>query len=69
MVQPLGQADQGQGLFRNHGVSGNLRDHRHILPGREAGDQVVELEDKSDMEPAVFRQLLLGGLGQIFAPI
>jgi hypothetical protein len=61
VVQALAQAHQGQGLLRPHGRPGDLGHRRHVLAGRQAGDQVVELEHEAHVIAPVGSWLLVGG--------
>jgi len=46
----------GQERLRGHWIAGNFGYNRHILSCRQTGNQIVELENKSDMKTAVFCQ-------------
>ena len=53
------KADHGDGLVDGHGVGRDVGHQRHVLAHREAGNQVVELKDKTHMLAPVGRE---GGL-------
>src|SRR5262245_24216432 len=63
MVHALGQVHQLQGLLRPHRLAADLRDQGDVLAGRQAGDEVVELEDEADVLAAVAGQgcVVVGG--------
>ena len=65
MINPSAEANQGQGSVWQHGLARNFSDDRNILTGRKAGNQIVELEHKTHMMPAVGRQLGLSGVAKI----
>ena len=48
VVGAVREAHQGERVGRRHRVVGDLGDQVHVLAGREARDQVVELEDEAD---------------------
>ena len=52
-----------------HGPGGDIGDQFDVLAGGEAGNQIVELEDESDMFAAVQRQLALVGRGEVVVAI
>ena len=64
VVHALLQADKVQCLFRRHGALRDLGHQRHVFPRRQAGDEVVELEDEADMVPSKAGELALGAGGQ-----
>ena len=49
MVGPCAEPDQLQGLEGGQGCVGDLGDQLDVLPRREAGIEVVELEDEANM--------------------
>ena len=69
MVQPGLKAHQGQGFGRVHGIVRDVGDECHVLAGREAGDEVVELEDEPHGLAAVGGQGFLVGVGQVLATV
>ncbi len=65
MVHAGGEADEVEGFF---GLHGGLRDFGNggdVFEGGEAGDEVVELEDETDVETAVLGELGVVGGGEI----
>ena len=50
---PAGQPHALEGLIGRHRVCGDLGDEGHVLPGGEARDQVVELEDEPDVGASI----------------
>ena len=52
-------------LRRPWGARRNLGDERHVLACRQAGDEVVELEDEADMVAAVEREVALVERGEL----
>jgi hypothetical protein len=65
MVQAVAKADQLQGRGRIERRGRDLGDEGDVLHRREARDEVVELEDESDMLAAKACQFLLGGRGEV----
>ena len=59
------QIDQCQRFRRIHRVGRNLRGHGDIFQRGKAGNQVIELEDKTDMVTPVARQLTLRRLTEL----
>src|SRR5215470_19777745 len=53
MVSAVVQADERQGLVWTHWLVRDLSYQRDVLISGEARDQIVELEDKPDMLPAI----------------
>jgi hypothetical protein len=64
MVQPAFQADQRQRLRGVHRILRDLGDQGDVFERRERCHQIVELEDESDMRPAIFGQRPLIEAGQ-----
>jgi hypothetical protein len=50
------QTHDRKGLVGMHGIVCDFSDQRDIFIGREARDQVVELENETDVPPAVVGQ-------------
>ena len=65
MVQTRREPHHVQRLFGRHRVAGDLRDERDVLARREAGDEIVELENEPDAVSAVARELSLVRVGEI----
>jgi len=53
MVHALLEPDQRQRVVGPHRIVRDLGDQRHVLVGRQAGDEIVELEHKADVIAAV----------------
>jgi len=68
MILPFGQADKGQRIVGCHRVARYLGHQLHVLPCRQAGHEIVELEDKADVIAAVARQAPLVQRGQLHIP-
>ena len=51
MIESMTEANKIQRIVRIHWVRCNLCDESHILPGGEAWDEIVELEDKPHTIP------------------
>jgi hypothetical protein len=65
VMQSLPQADEHQRIFRGHRIERDFSHQRHVLEGREAGDQVVELEYEADVLTPVPRQAVVIQPGQL----
>ena len=65
MIEPVGKSDDGECLLRLHGPGGNLGYQRHIFTRRQARDQIIELEDKTDMIAPKECQLALAHIREI----
>jgi hypothetical protein len=65
MIEPMPEPHQRQGFIGAHRMRGDFGDQRHVLAGREAGDQIVELEDKADMFATIARQFAVAGISEI----
>src|SRR5262245_10390373 len=53
MIHSALKTNKRQSLLGPHRALGDVRDERHVLPGSEAWDQVVELENEADVPPSV----------------
>ena len=53
VIQARTQPNHGKGVFRGYGIACNFCHERHILTRCQAGYEIVELEDKANMVPAV----------------
>ena len=53
VVQAVGEIDHRERLLGRHRVAADFRDERHVLPGGQARDQVVGLENKAHRGMAV----------------
>ena len=69
MVETIRQTDQAERLFRCHRLLDDLGDQRDVLAGRQAGNQVVELKDETDVRPAVLRERRLVGRRQVLLAV
>ena len=65
VVQSVRQADHLQCVLGSHRVRGDLAHERDVLPGREARDEVVELEDEADGLPPIVRELRVVGVAEV----
>src|SRR5699024_3011066 len=69
MIGTVTQLHNIKGFLRRHRIISNLGDDLHVFEGRKAGDQVIELEDKSHIMPPVAGKLSLRGLGQVLITV
>ena len=69
MIAPRTELHQIERVPRRHRRFGDLGDQRHVLLGREARDQIVELEYESDMLAPVLRERRLVGARQVDVPV
>ena len=65
MVEPAAQPHEGQGLLGRHRIAGDLGDEGDVLARRQAGNEVVELEDEADMRAPVIGQRRLAGRREV----
>src|SRR5262245_40969258 len=68
MVHASLKADKRQGFVGTHGIARDLGDQRHVLVGRQRGNEVIELENETDMIAAVGRQVALAETGKVEIP-
>ena len=61
VIEPMARPTSAERLFRRHRLLDDLGDQRHVLAGRQAGNQVVELKDETDVRPAVVGERRLVG--------
>ncbi len=64
VIAPRQQAHAIQRLIHGHGRRGDVGHQRHVLGHREAGDEVVELEDEADVLAAIARERGFVGAAQ-----
>ncbi len=65
VVEPVAEPHQLERLLGLHRVGRDLADQRDVLPGGQAGDEVVELEDEADELAPVARELVVVGVAQV----
>ena len=65
VVHAIAQFDQGECVFRCHGVGGDVRDQGNVFTGGEARDQVVELENEPHCIAAVAGQGSVVRVGEV----
>ncbi len=58
IIHTVSEPHVRQRLHRIHGIGHDLRGQFHVLPGRQIGDQIVELEHETDVRTPIGRQLL-----------
>ena len=56
VIETFSQTDHAQRFLGIHRVFGNLGHQRHVLKGRKAWDQVIELEHKTNVLAAESRE-------------
>ena len=65
MIHPGFEPDQLESLLGTHRPLGDLRHQCDVLPGREARDQIVELEHEAHVAPAIRRETAVVEVGQL----
>ena len=63
MVQAFPQIHHPKRFFRIHRVRRDFCDQSDVFHGRQAGDQIIELEDEPDMLTAEARESRISGVG------
>ena len=65
VVEPLGQTDQGQGVFGRHGAGHQVGHQLHVLAHRQTGHEVVKLEHEAHMFAPITRERRIVGFAQV----
>jgi hypothetical protein len=65
VLHPGLEPDQRKSLLRTHRPLGDLRHQGDVLSGREARDQIVELEHEAHVAPAIGRKTGVAEAGQL----
>lgn len=65
MIESCAESHHVESIFWSHRVVGDLGDEADVFARGQAGDEVVELKNKTDGLAAILRELLFVGGGQV----
>ena len=66
MIHAIAEVNQVECVFWLHRIASNLGDERHVLASGKTWDQVVELENESDVLATITRECGIAECGNLF---